>query len=251
MNDLEVSLIKTNDGKTFEKEELTDYIQKIQSRSCEILNGGLKEIESTFYICECDPERIKPICEYCFNKCHKKGQQGLHKEIRSETMNAVCYCGYNCHKAFTESGKQDQLYKKDCTFGEIAALPELNFVYQVAEESNTYVCLFCYNICYKRDENLKKYNFEGMSFLQFVNFFTSSKNSFPNLFHSFEDQINQTFHNLQSLDYCFEEHNILNDLHLTSQVLFVFSQSFHPNFYLFEFALFARLKTPLVLKPQF
>ena len=266
MNDLEVSLIKTNDGKTFEKEELTDYIQKIQSRSCEILNGGLKEIESKFYICECDPERIKPICEYCFNKCHKKGQQGLHKEIRSETMNAVCYCGYNCHKAFTESGKQDQLYKKDCTFGEIAALPELNFVYQVAEESNTYVCLFCYNICYKRDENLnktditelkgfkcgcrhhnhndiriifrklrslakkkhflKKYNFEGMSFLQFVNFFTSSKNSFPNLFHSFEDQINQTFHNLQSLDYCFEEHNILNDLHLTSQVLFVFSQKF-------------------------
>ena len=156
MNDLEVSLIKTNDGKTFEKEELTDYIQKIQSRSCEILNGGLKEIESKFYICECDPERIKPICEYCFNKCHKKGQQGLHKEIRSETMNAVCYCGYNCHKAFTESGKQDQLYKKDCTFGEIAALPELNFVYQVAEESNTYVCLFCYNICYKRDENLNK-----------------------------------------------------------------------------------------------
>lgn len=265
MNEIEIPIVHTSSAdKSFEGEELIDYINKIQSKECEILNSGLVEIENTYYICECDPERIKPICEYCFNNCHNNGELGLHREIRSEKMKAVCYCGYNCHKPFTQNGKVDDVYKKECTFGEIASLPELNYVYQISEESTEYVCLFCYNICYKRDKNmikneiaelkgfkcrcshynhsniriifrklrslakkkhfLDKYNFEGMSFIQFVNCFISSKNSFPSLFHSFDLKIKEAYENLQSLDYCFEEHNIVNDLHLTSQVLFVFSQ---------------------------
>ena len=63
-----------------------------------------------------------------------------------------------------------------------------------------------------------------MTFLHFVNILTSSKNSFHNLFHSFIDKILSTYKNIQKIGYSFEEHNTLNDLHLTSQVLLFFAQ---------------------------
>ena len=149
-------------------------------------------------------------------------------------------------------------------FGEWGTIPDLNFTYQDVEQSNLNICLLCYNICYEAEEKLikrpiedlkgfkcscknhnhsdiriifrklrtlakgnifyKKYNFEGMTFLHFVNILTSSKNGFTNLFHSFVDQIHSTYKNIQKIGYSFEEHNTLNDLHLTSQVLLFFAQ---------------------------
>ena len=63
-----------------------------------------------------------------------------------------------------------------------------------------------------------------MTFLHFINILTSSKSSFHNLFHSFIDKIHSTYKNIQKIGYSFEEHNTLNDLHLTSQVLLFFAQ---------------------------
>ena len=252
-------------GKAFEKEEITDYSKDIFEVDCQILKSGIKESKTTYYICECDPERTNPICENCFNICHKSGEDYPHKLIRSSIMNAVCICGYKCHQLFTESDQQDKQYKKICTFGELAGINDLNICYQSLNDSNTKICLICYNICFNCDVNfikkpmtdlkgfkccctnhnhsdiriifrklrsiakdnnfLKMYNFEGMTFILFLNIFTSTKNSFYNLFHSFSEKITSTYQNLtQNFNYFFEEHNILNDLHLTCQVLFVFAQ---------------------------
>ena len=95
-----------------------------------ILESGIKETKETFCICECDPERTNPICENCFNICHKGGNEYPHKLIKSSLMNAVCICGYRCHRLFTENSQQDKQYKKSCTFGELAGISDLNFGYQ-------------------------------------------------------------------------------------------------------------------------
>ena len=50
-------------GKAFEKEEITDYSKDIFEVDCQILKSGIKESKTTYYICECDPERTNPICE--------------------------------------------------------------------------------------------------------------------------------------------------------------------------------------------
>ena len=251
-------------SRAFQKEELIEYSLDLNEIHCQILDNGLKEVKAKYFICECDPERSNPICEECFKKCHFNGVKYPHKEISNKETNAVCICGYKCHKPLNESEKQDKQYKVNCTFGELGTIPDLNFTYQDVEQSNLNICLLCYNICYEAEEKLikrpiedlkgfkcscknhnhtdiriifrklrtlakgnifyKKYNFEGMTFLHFVNILTSSKNSFHNLFHSFIDQIHSTFKNIQKIGYSFEEHNTLNDLHLTSQVLLFFAQ---------------------------
>ena len=250
--------------RAFQKEELIDYSLDLNEVHCQILENGLKEVKSKYFICECDPERSNPICEECFKKCHFNGVKYPNKEISNKETNAVCICGYKCHRPLNESEKQDKQYKINCTFGEWGTIPDLNFTYQDVEQSNLNICLLCYNICYEADEKLikrpiedlkgfkcscknhnhtdiriifrklrtlakgnifyKKYNFEGMTFLHFVNILTSSKNGFQNLFHSFVDQIHSTYKNIQKIGYSFEEHNTLNDLHLTSQVLLFFAQ---------------------------
>ena len=250
--------------RAFQKEELIDYSLDLNEIHCQILENGLKEVKVKYFICECDPERSNPICEECFKKCHFNGLKYPHKEISNKETNAVCICGYKCHRPLNESEKQDKQYKINCTFGELGTIPDLNFTYQDVEQSNLNICLLCYNICYEAEDKLikrpiedlkgfkcscknhnhsdiriifrklrtlakgnifyKKYNFEGMTFLHFVNILTSSKNSFQNLFHSFVDQIHSTYKNIQKIGYSFEEHNTLNDLHLTSQVLLFFAQ---------------------------
>ena len=250
--------------RAFQKEELVDYSLDLNEIHCQILENGLKEVKAKYFICECDPERSNPICEECFKKCHFNGVKYPHKEISNKETNAVCICGYKCHRPLNESEKQDKQYKINCTFGELGTIPDLNFTYQDVEQSNLNICLLCYNICYEAEEKLikrpiedlkgfkcscknhnhtdiriifrklrtlakgnifyKKYNFEGMTFLHFVNILTSSKNGFQNLFHSFVDQIHSTYKNIQKIGYSFEEHNTLNDLHLTSQVLLFFAQ---------------------------
>ena len=250
--------------RAFQKEEISEYITDLIELPCSILESGLKETNEKFVICECDPERCNPICVDCFKKCHFSGLKYPHKEIETKEMKAICICGFKCHQPLNKQEKQDKQYKLSCTFGELATIPDLNFSYQDAESSNGNICLMCYNICYEAPEQLikhttgdlkgfkcscknhnhtdiriifrklrtlakgnifyKKYNFEGMTFLHFVNILTSSKNGFQNLFHSFVDQIHSTYKNIQKIGYSFEEHNTLNDLHLTSQVLLFFAQ---------------------------
>ena len=251
-------------SRLFQREELSEYINDVIEIPCSILEGGLKEINEKFVICECDPERCNPICLECFKKCHFNGLKYPHKEIETKEMNAVCICGFKCHQPLNEQEKHDKLYKLSCTFGELATIQGLNFSYQDVESSNANICLVCYNICYEAPKNLikhshgdlkgfkcscknhnhsdikiifrklrllakknyffKKYNFEGMTFIHFLNILFKTKISFRNLFHSFVLQIQKTNKNLENNEYFFEDHNILNDLHLTSQVLLVFSQ---------------------------
>jgi hypothetical protein len=255
---------QNNLSRIFQREELSEYITEIVSIPCSILNGGLKEINDKFVICECDPERCNPICEECFQKCHFNGLKYPHKEIEKKEMNAVCICGFKCHQPLNEQEKSDKQYRLTCTFGELSTIPDLNFSYQDVESSNENICLICYNICYEAPEKLikhsygdlkgfkcscknhnhsdikiifrklrllakknyfiKKYNFEGMTFVHFLNILFKTKISFKNLFHTFITQIENTYKNLENNEYSFEDHNTLNDLHLTSQVLLVFSQ---------------------------
>ena len=253
-----------NLSRLFQREELTEYINDIIETPCSILEGGLKEINEKFVICECDPERSNPICLYCFKKCHFGGLKYPHKEIETKDMKAICICGLKCHKPLNEQEKQDRQYKLSCTFGELATFPDLNYSYQDVESSNSNICILCYNICYEASEHLikhshgdikgfkcscknnnhsdikiifrklrliaqknnflKKYNFEGMTFIHFLNIFFKTKISFKNLFHSFKNKIQKTYKNLENNGYFFKEHNTLNALHLTSLVLLIFSQ---------------------------
>ena len=259
----ETSQNKNNLVRSFQKEELSEYITDLIEIPCSILEGGLKEITDKFVICECDPERCNPICVDCFKKCHFNGLKYPHKEIETKEMNAICICGFKCHQPLNEQEKHDKQYKLSCTFGELATIPDLNFFYQDVESSNANICLFCYNICYEAPEKLikhpigdlkgfkcscknhnhsdikiifrklrllatknnfiKKYNFEGLTFLHFLNILFKTKLSFKNLFHSFVSEIQKINKKLENVEYSFEDHNILNDLHLTTQVLLYFS----------------------------
>ena len=249
--------------RSFQREELSEYINDIIEVPCSILEGGLKEVSDKFVICECDPERCNPICYDCFKKCHFNGLKYPHKEIETKEMNAICICGFKCHQPLNEQVKVDKQYKLSCTFGELATIPDLNFSYQDVESSNANICLLCYNICYdapeklikhshgdlkgfkcsckshhhsdikiifrklrllaKKNNYIKKYNFEGMTFIHFLNILFKTKISFKNLFHSFVSQLQKTYKNLENNEYMFEDHITLNDLHLTSQVLLVFA----------------------------
>ena len=251
-------------ARSFQREELSEYINDIIEIPCSILEGGLKEITEKFVICECDPERCNPICIDCFKKCHSNGLKYPHKEIERKEMNAVCICGFKCHQPLNEKEKQDKLYKLSCTFGELATISDMNFSYQDVESSNANICLICYNMCYEATDQLiknphgdlkgfkcscknhnhsdikiifrklrlfakknyfiKKYNFEGITFISFINILFKTKISFINLFHSFKLLLQKTYKDLDNNEYFFEDHNTLNDLHLTSQVLLVFAQ---------------------------
>ena len=68
-----------------------------------------------------------------------------HKEISNKEQNAVCICGYKCHRPLNESEKHDKQYKIMCTFGELGSIPDLNFSYQDVEQSNMNICLVCLN----------------------------------------------------------------------------------------------------------
>ena len=123
-------------SRAFQKEELIDYSLDLNEIHCQILENGLKEVKAKYFICECDPERSNPICEECFKKCHFNGVKYPHKEISNKETNAVCICGYKCHRPLNESEKQDKQYKVNCTFGELGTIPDLNFTYQDVEQSN-------------------------------------------------------------------------------------------------------------------
>ena len=263
MANKEISQNKNLLTRAFQKEEFSEYITDLIDIPCSILESGLKEINEKFVICECDPERSNPICVDCFKKCHFSGLKYPHKEIETKEMKAICICGFKCHQPLNKQEKQDKQYKLSCTFGELATIPDLNFSYQDAESSNGNICLMCYNICYEAPEQLikhttgdlkgfkcscknhnhsdikiifrklrllatknyfyKRYNFEGITFLHLVNILFGTKQSFRNLFHAFITQIPQIYKNLDNVEYLFEDQNILNDLHLVSQVLLFFS----------------------------
>ena len=264
MENKEVVQNNYNLSRLFQKEELSEYINDIIEIPCSILEGGLKQVKEQFVICECDPERSNPICLPCFKKCHFGGLKYPHKEIGTKEMNAVCICGFKCHRPLNEKENQDKQYKLSCSFGELATIPDLNFSYQDVESSNANICIICYNICYDAPEKLikhslgdikgfkcscknhnhsdikiifrklrllasknnfiKKYNFEGMTFVHFLNIFFKTKISFKNLFHTFIGGIKKIYKNLENNEYYFEEHNTLNDFHLTLIVLLIFSQ---------------------------
>ena len=92
----------------------------------------------------------------------------LHKLIYKERMKAVCVCGFNSHKPMSSqdnsntnetrftltsfSNKPSSL--PVCLFGELSMTGGLNYVYQSLEDSNTYICFMCFNICHKMNKNL-------------------------------------------------------------------------------------------------
>ena len=280
INDLNVSTY------SFDGEEFSmNYASELQSKRCSILTYGLIETEGDYYICDCDPERNNPICEYCFMACHNNDVNVnvntnvngvvMHKLIHKERMKAVCVCGFNSHKPMS-SYQDNNVITGDnnvtltssssslsvCLFGELSMISGLNYMYQSLEDSNTYICFICYNICHKMNKNLirksiveykgfkctckhrnhseikvmyrklrslaktkhylKKYDFNGITFINLINIILGNHHIFTSLFHSFISLIQSTYANItiNNLD----KHNTINMLHLTCHVLFAFAE---------------------------
>ena len=69
-----------------------DIVKTMKKVQCKVLQEGYKVTLMNFYLCSCDPEQKKPICEECAVVCHaghKIGTRFYEKQ--------VCSCGKKNH----------------------------------------------------------------------------------------------------------------------------------------------------------
>ena len=128
--------------------------------NCNILKSGITPLFDQYYLCECDPERRNAICSECFKICHNGPG---HKEIKKFLKAKVCMCGYKGHQPMDEKDDQVQYYSKECLFGSLG----LRYFYNDKNVSNSHICTFCKNLCFKNSKNLNK--IKGSSFIGKIN----------------------------------------------------------------------------------
>ena len=126
------------------------------------------------------------ICLLCKNLCYKNARNLIKTSTEAEgisSKNFVCQCNNQNH-------------------------------------ANIRVLFRKFKSISKKNNFFKKYDFEGFTFTQLVNIILKGKQSFDNIFHSFEDKINETINKIKTNPtYALEEHSFLNDLHFTSNIL--------------------------------
>ena len=126
------------------------------------------------------------VCLLCKNLCYKNARNLIKTSTDSEgisSKNFVCQCNNQNH-------------------------------------ANIRVLFRKFKSISKKNNFNKKYDFEGFTFTQLVNIILKGKQSFDNIFHSFEDKINETIGKIKTNPtYALEEHSFLNDLHFTSNIL--------------------------------
>ena len=129
------------------------------------------------------------ICLMCKNICYKNSESMMRVELdsKSEGSNhfgeAICTCSNHNHN-------------------------DIRIIFRKLRS------------VVKKNNFVAKYNFEGFTFIQFMNIIFRGSKSFDNLFHSFSDKIYETVNKItNSPDYLLEDHKFINDLHLTSNIL--------------------------------
>ena len=75
-----------------EKDDL-EIIKNMKRVKCKVLQEGYKQTQMNFYLCSCDSQQKKPICEECAVVCH--AGHTLSIRYQEET---VCHCGKKNHK---------------------------------------------------------------------------------------------------------------------------------------------------------
>ena len=149
------------------------------------------------------------ICILCKNLCFKNSKNFIKTNPANEGMlphNFKCLCNHNNHN-------------------------DIRIMFRKFK-----------SISKKNNFNIK-YDFDEYTFNHIINFILRGKNSFENIFHSFQIIINNTIKKIDSDNkYRLEDFKTINDLHLTSQILNNFAikaknvylisnfyESFNPN----------------------
>lgn len=133
------SYIKEAEDKSHEELILIKTMNQI--KKCKILESGLNEINMKFFYCNCDPNKIDPICEECATICHKN-------HILSEPHEGkhICACGYKAHNVSNDALSMEE-YKSICPFFDIGKISQ-RLVYYI-NENNEKICMFCNVFCKK------------------------------------------------------------------------------------------------------
>lgn len=227
---------------------------------CQILKAGITPVMGVYFLCECDPERRNSICEECFKVCHVGGDHKEIKRVTKEDVcmcGFKCHQPMNQAEVVDEKYTSQCLFgewasecqfptffkdKNDnnsmiCLFCKNICYKNSNNIIKISiddnNENKNIVCT-CRNHNHndlriifrklrsvvKKNNFEVKYDFEGFSFIQFMNIIFRGSRSFENIFHSFGDKINETVSKISSNpEYLLENHKFINDLHLTSNIL--------------------------------
>jgi hypothetical protein len=206
-------------------------VSKLRSIKCQVLKTGYKPVNIKYYFCNCDPDQKEPICEECFNQCHKG-----HQLITTYNIEAVCCCGQNAH--MNVDNKPEELYIKDCLFMEWSKTIKTYILY--TDNNGGRFCLFCANFCNqietlnrkinnptddlgsctcKHDlhkdtkniyarinalENLKSLKLEKINPIQAVNMIVQSKHSFENIYSNMLLFLSRTKKQIDYPEFAFE-----------------------------------------------
>ena len=205
---------------------------------CQILKAGITPVMGVYFLCECDPERRNSICEECLKVCHVGGDHKEIKRVTKEDVcmcGFKCHQPMNQAEVVDEKYTSQCLFgewasecqfptffkdKNDnnsmiCLFCKNICYKNSNNIIKISiddnNENKNIVCT-CRNHNHndlriifrklrsvvKKNNFEVKYDFEGFSFIQFMNIIFRGSRSFENIFHSFGDKINETVNKISS-----------------------------------------------------
>lgn len=230
MNDRESNFELHNDEQIDEFE----LIRMQRSVKCTILNEGYKKVEMKCFYCLCDPDQTDPFCFECSKFCHVG--EG-HEIIEGMIGKHICHCGDRNH-VIEINKKSDNTYNPKCFFHEWSINSGLNIFYET--ESKLNICMYCRNFCNYDNNHLTKkkkkkvptcdcdkhlnikdvflnlnkiainynmYEFEDLTSTQMVNLIFNSKNSFENIFKSYEIYLKKFRSDLLKETFIFDPNN--------------------------------------------
>ena len=123
-------------------------VQKMKQTPCDVMSNGFTKILGDFFYCKsCDKEHKYPICQCCFDKCHKGHFKGDNIKP-NELTPTLCMCGYKCH-SMSNKKKEEEIdieqntYK--CYFNNLSLVAG-QYEYFIGINGRK-VCSFCYHFC--------------------------------------------------------------------------------------------------------
>ena len=107
------------------------------------------DIKETSYKCLNCPDRMKYICLYCLENCHKSHINNLPSYLFKgdliDFQKNPCQCAKNHHKTTTiKNIIQDNENITNCPFDQLFSLIKPKYVYR-RKENNKIYCLYCIN----------------------------------------------------------------------------------------------------------
>lgn len=134
--------------------------EKLIEFKCRMNQNYFTNIKEVSYICRSCPNKMKNLCRYCIEVCHKSHIMNIKiDQLREDVvcfLNNPCSCALNNHKVaqFNRSiDKQDSHNRENKSYCHLNALFSLinpKYFYKAKEDNKTY-CLFC--ILNKNDED--------------------------------------------------------------------------------------------------